>query len=266
MTRFFKLSGSGNDFIALAEPPGQPTARQIAAWCRRGVSEGADGVFLVDRAGDGVRMRHFNSDGGAAALCINGTRCAARLAFELGWATGSVDVVTGAGRFTARAAGDEEVALELPAPGAVPRRVALEHEGRSWNGAFLAVGVPHLVLWWDGPLAAAPVATLGAALRRHPELGPEGANVDFVVAPTPHAIEIRSFERGVEAETLACGTGVLAATAVGLAAATLALPVEALTRGGFRLRVEAAPREGHWSMTGDARLIAEGMLRGGAEA
>ncbi|HEV7786777.1 MAG TPA: diaminopimelate epimerase, partial [Thermoanaerobaculia bacterium] len=92
MTRFYKLSGSGNDFLALAEPWETPSAERIRAWCRRGVSIGADGLFVLRRAGGGetggagATMDYFNADGLAADLCLNGTRCAAQLAFHLGWA------------------------------------------------------------------------------------------------------------------------------------------------------------------------------------
>lgn len=266
MTRFFKLSGGGNDFIALAEPRREPAPERVAAWCRRGVSEGADGLFVLARDGDGVRLRHFNSDGAPAALCLNGTRCAARLAFELGWAGESVSVATGAGRFRATRAGADTVALELPAPSERPRRVELEHGGERWSGLFLLVGVPHLVLAWDRPIGEAPVDTVGRALRAAPSLGPEGANVDFVTLPSRQRMEIRSFERGVEAETLACGTGVMAATAVVLSEGTAELPLEALTRGGFPIRIEEGERQGYWVMTGDARVVAEGELKRGAEA
>ena len=265
MTRFFKLSGGGNDFIALAEAE-EPTARQIAIWCRRGTSEGADGLFLLDREDGAVRMRHFNSDGKRAALCVNGTRCAARLAFELGWASGTTSVETDAGSFQAREVGALDVELELPAPEAAPQPLEILHDGTLWQGLHLVVGVPHLVILWRRPMSEAPVATVGPALRSAAILGEAGANIDFVAFRAPHRMEIRSFERGVEAETLACGTGVLAATVVGLAGRLVELPLTALTRGGFSIDVGVGRQEEHWSLRGDARLVAEGTLREGAAA
>ena len=89
MTEFYKVSGSGNDFIALIAPPAAPTPDEIRAWCRRGVSLGADGLFTLRRDGADAVMDYWNADGTAAGLCLNGTRCAARLAFELGWAGGA---------------------------------------------------------------------------------------------------------------------------------------------------------------------------------
>jgi diaminopimelate epimerase len=256
----YRLSGAGNDFLALAETAAPPSAAEIAAWCRRGLSLGADGLFTLRRAGDAVRMDYWNADGQPARLCLNGTRCAARLAFHLGWAAGEVEVRTGAGPVRAREVpgAPTEVALALPAPAEPPRPLAPEVEGREWAGWLVDSGVPHFVLPWPEPLAAAPVAALGAALRLHPAFGPGGTNVDFVRFPSPHRLEIRSFERGVEAETLACGTGVLAAVATGVHTGSLTLPVRALTLGGFELTVALADPcpPPLWTLAGDARLLA----------
>jgi diaminopimelate epimerase len=264
MTRYFKVSGSGNDFLALVEPEHEPGEAEIAAWCRRGLSLGADGLFTLRRQGGEVRMSYWNADGRSAALCINGTRCAARLAMELGWADSAVDVVTGVGPIAARAASGERIALEFPAPQEAPVLRRVEALGETWEGYFLMVGVPHFVILWPHGLASVPVATLGAALRHHPDFSAAGTNVNFVRFPSPEHLEIRSFERGVEAETLACGSGVLAATAVGVHLGHARLPLEALTAGGFHLEVSGEV-DGHrirrWEMAGDARVLAEGTLR-----
>jgi len=261
VTRALLVSGGGNDFLALLEPPRDPTAAEIAAWCARGLSVGADGVFVLRRAGDErVAMTYWNADGREAALCVNGTRCAGRLALARGWGGEGLVIETGAGPLRVRAAGATEVALELPAPDSLPRRHRLATLSGDVEGWFVTAGVPHLVVVWPRSLADCPVATLGAELRRHPELGPAGANVNFVRFPERHRLEIRSFERGVEAETLACGTGVLAAVAVGLMLDELALPVRALTRGGFELEVAGETVDSvpsRWSLAGDARILGE---------
>ncbi|KAB2959282.1 MAG: hypothetical protein F9K16_12565, partial [Thermoanaerobaculia bacterium] len=116
VSRAVKVSGGGNDFLALIEPDRLPTCAEIAAWCARGLSIGADGLFVLARDGGRVRMDYWNADGRPAALCINGTRCAARLAFDLGWAAEKATIVTGAGPFPARPAGPTGIALELPPP------------------------------------------------------------------------------------------------------------------------------------------------------
>jgi diaminopimelate epimerase len=278
MLPFYKVSGAGNDFIAIPETSdadaGAVTPERVRAWCSRGLSVGADGLFLLGRPSVGdpgtVRMTHFNADGSRATLCINGTRCAARLAFELGWESrerAEVTVVTGAGPLRARRVGGEEVSLELPEDlpnrERPPEHLAPTAAERTWPGLFVDAGVPHFVLPWPEDLSSAPVETVGPLLREHPDFGPPGANIDFVRFVERHRLEIRSFERGVEAETLACGTGVLAAVAAGLELGELELPVTALPRSGFELRVDSGP-PGRWTLSGDARLVARGELLPGA--
>jgi diaminopimelate epimerase len=257
-------SGAGNDFLALAEPAADPAPETVRAWCRRGQSVGADGLFVLRRTGGGaVAMTHYNADGGRAELCINGTRCAARLAFHLGWARGEVTLLTGAGPIAARDAGGDAATLELAAPGAPEQRPA-EVEGAGGHLRWYVVtGGPHVVLPWDEPLSRAPVAALGPVLRAHPAFGAAGANVSFVRYVAPHRFEIRTFERGVEGETLACGSGVLAAAAVGRRLGVLELPARARTAGGHELAVDDAGG-GRWSLTGDARLLARIELLPGA--
>jgi diaminopimelate epimerase len=205
-------------------------------------------------------MTYSNADGQRAALCLNGTRCAARLAFHLDWATGRTIVATDAGDYRATNASENTIELEMPRPEAPGRALDLVVGEESWQATPITVGVPHLVLLWEASMAEAPVAQLGPPLRAHSEFGQAGTNVDFVRFPSPNRLEIRSFERGVEAETLACGTGVLAAVAVGLELELAKLPVTALTLGGFEIEVDQAGWPEHWAMTGDARLVALGEL------
>jgi diaminopimelate epimerase len=259
----YRLSGGGNDFLALAEPVAAPTSEQIRAWCRRGISLGADGVFCLHRSSDdGVRMEYFNADGRPADLCLNGTRCAARLAAHLGWVEGTVKIDTGAGPVVARIADERTVRLDLVPPTRAPERRRLEVEGAVWDGWYFPVGVPHFVLPWTESLRDAPVAELGPRLRRHAALGEAGANVMFARFLPPHRLEIRSYERGVEAETLACGTGILAAAGVALSKDLLSLPISALTAGGCLFEIDGGSKPTAtglpetWSLTGDARLLA----------
>lgn len=258
MTPFFKLSGSGNDFVALPEPAETPGGELIRGWCRRGTSVGADGVFTLRRSPRGVEMVYFNADGRPADLCLNGTRCAAQLAFHLGWAEDRLEVLTAAGAVRAERRGSDRVALELPRP-APPEPLAVEIDGTSRPGYRLLVGVPHFVLPWEGDLGEAPVRTLGAALRRHPAFAPQGTNVNFVQFAAPGSLRLRTFERGVEDETLSCGSGIVASALTGLHLGALALPVEVETEGGFLLRVEEG-EGGSLRLTGDARVVAAGDL------
>jgi diaminopimelate epimerase len=270
----YKLSGGGNDFLArVVDGAGAadelerhlPRPDQVRDWTSRGLSLGADGFFLLEPTAPGrARMIYLNADGTRARLCLNGTRCAARLAFELGWHSPDDDrlvIDNDAGAFPARRVGPTEVSVLLPRLETPPERRAPEAGGRPWPGWFLRVGVPHFVLHWQGDLAEAPVDQLGRQLRHHEAFAPDGTNVDFVRYPEPGRVEVRSYERGVEAETLACGTGVVAALAVGLREGLARLPSRVTTRGGFVLHAhsedtEDSEADGAFSLAGDARIVA----------
>ena len=274
MTPFYKLSGGGNDFIALVEPECRPEAETVRRWCRRGVSLGADGLFLLRRREGGVAMEYYNADGRSATLCINAARCAARLAEHLSWADRRLEVRTAGGDFQAEILDPTTVSVEAPLPSSAPRFLKLDLESASLEGWSTAVGVPHFVCLSDsslpsGGLADLDVDSLGAQARSHPAFGAEGTNVDFVHFPSASSMLIRSFERGIEGETLACGTGVLAAAAVGVAELGHRLPIEVTTRGGYRFVVEgevSGPVVRRWALAGDARVVASGSLLEGAGA
>ena len=263
MTSAWRCSGAGNDFLALVDPDHDPDPDRVRAWCRRGLSFGADGLFVLRRRGDDVGMKHYNADGGLAELCLNGTRCAAQLAEALGWGA-ETRLLTGAGPIVARRIDERTAWVEVAPPEEEPRFIELRHEGQRIAASLVRVGVPHLVLVSSSDLADRPVSELGSILRSHPDLGPEGANVHFVRTAGPRRLEIRSYERGVEAETLACGTGVLAAVAVALADDRITLPATALTAGGFELEVDGEAVDGRvrgWSLSGDARVLGRIEIR-----
>lgn len=273
-TNLYRLSGAGNDFLALVEPEEDPAPERIRGWCRRGISLGADGVFVLRRRDPGqVGMTHYNADGGRAELCANGARCAALLAFELGWAEDSVTLLTDAGPVAAHRTGPDEITVEAPPASGPPVETTLEVGGHPWKGFTVRIGVPYFVLVWDGDLAAVPITELGPLLRRHPYLMPDGANVDFLHLPEDGPgdgpVEMRVWERGVEAETLASGTGALAAALVAVHLGRRRFPVEVWTAGGFSLVVDGEPGDGvpprSWALTGDARLLARLEVLGGAE-
>jgi diaminopimelate epimerase len=268
MTAFFKVSGSGNDFVALADPAADPTPETIRAWCKRGVSLGADGVFALRRAGgEAVAMTYWNADGNPAELCLNGTRCAAQLAFHLGWAADDVAVHTTAGPFRAHRVDSRRVALDLgdlETTESAPRELTADVDGQSWSGFSVPVGVPHFLLPWSGDLDAAPVVSAGRPLRHHARFQPAGTNVSFVQYAGEHQAAIRTYERGVEDETLSCGTGVVAAARLGVALGQVAFPVVARTRGGFELTVDRDPVNRRFTLAGDARVVACGELLEGA--
>lgn len=269
MIDFFCLSGGGNDFLALVEPTRDPSRQQIVSWCRRGLSVGADGLFILRRRSDlAVELAYWNSDGTAGDLCLNATRCAARLAHHLGWATDRLQIHTPAAAIKAQLHGDDQVEVHVPLPASEPAPRRLRLDNQEVEGWLLTIGVPHLVVTSSDSLAAIDVPSLGRALRYHSGLAPAGANVNFVRFPKTGTLEIRTYERGVENETLACGTGVLASTYVGLQNQQASLPMEVITLGGLPATVQGALEGGRlrsWSLIGDARLVASGTLHEGAD-
>lgn len=269
--RFFKVSGGGNDFIAILEPSFL-TPPHVEALCARGHSLGADGVFSIEKEpadSPTVKMTFFNADGTQADLCVNATRCAALLAFHCAWAEDQVTIATGAGNVDATRTGASEIALALEPPAQQGVEVGLTVEGKEIRGWFIDTGVPHFVLEWPESLVFAPVGELGPLIRESDEFS-DGANVDFVRYVAPGRLEIRTFERGVEGETLACGTGVLAAAAIAVEQKRAKMPITALTSGGFELTVDGSVAAdatiSSWTLAGDARIVAEGTLVAGALA
>lgn len=264
---YYRLSGGGNDFLALVEPTEAPTPQTLRDWCRRGVSAGADGVLLLYREAEGARMVHFNADGSRSRFCLNGSRCAAWLAFFLEWRTDSLELHTDLGLCRCQLLGPDRVTIELPIEVSNPRAVTLETPAGTVSGFHLRVGTPHLVLPTHRSLGDVPLLEQGPGLRHHPDLGPQGANVHWVRFLDANRGEIRSYERGVEAETLACGSGVVAMVAVGISRGELTLPATILTAGGFELEVGGTVLRRELTtphVSGDARIVARGELLAGA--
>jgi len=262
--RFEKMSGAGNDFLVLDASawealPGDRTA-WVRAVCRRGLSVGADGVLVVSADGpDRVRVVFFNPDGGEA-FCGNGSRCAARYAAVKGLAPAEAMILaTSLGDVPAVVEGGI-VRLTLPPPADLGP-VVLENEAGTFRGRWVNAGVPHVVLPVTG-LASCPLERIGPTLRRHPKLGPPGANVNLVEADGRGRIHVRTWERGVENETLACGTGaVAAAMAARLGGAGETVVV--VPRSGLALTVSLPGDPAHpssASLAGDARFVFEGSL------
>jgi diaminopimelate epimerase len=260
---FTKMSGAGNDFVVLDESVWETVPGDRAAWvravCRRGVSVGADGVLVVARDGaDRVRVAFYNPDGGPA-FCGNGSRCAARYAATRGAASSEMTLATAVGDVPARVEGGV-VRLTLPPPKDLGA-IVLESAAETFRGRRVMAGVPHLVIPVVG-LASYPLERVGPALRRHPELGPSGANVDLVETDERGRVHVRTWERGVENETLSCGTG---AVAVAMAARLSGAPetVVVVPRSGLTLAVTISGESEQptsASLEGDARFVFDGVL------
>jgi diaminopimelate epimerase len=261
---FFKMHGAANDFVVVdvrerAVP--EPIGPWVAKVCDRRRGVGADGVLLLaaDRDYD-FAMRYYNADGQSADYCGNGARCLARLALDLGMGGGrEVQFRTGAGGQRARRAGNGRlIELEFGRVQAADAPIDVEAAGRHFEGVRIVAGVPHFVTPVER-VEWVPVAEWGTALRHHERFGPEGANVDFVAPLGASRVAMRTYERGVEGETLACGSGAIA-TAIWAAGQGHASPVQILTAGGDELSVGFRAASGGYdvSLTGPAEFVFEG--------
>ncbi len=258
---FVKMAGGGNDFLVF-EADGRQLSeedrRRVSLLCRRGLSVGADGTLFLSKGEDGrVHLDYFNADGGLASFCANGTRCAARYAVRRRLVEGESPVLeTGWGVIPARVE-DGRVTLALPALPARGESVPVSGPGLPETATALNVGVPHLVIFIEGNLADLDLAHLAPPLRRHAAL-PEGANVNFVEVVGPDRIQVRTFERGVEGETLACGSGVVASATVAARQGRVAPPVLCGTKSGVDFEVSFREESRFFvdvTLTGDAREI-----------
>jgi diaminopimelate epimerase len=265
--QFYKMTGSGNDFVVFDSTDGRAahlenveTIRELAA---RGTGIGADGVVFVERAGESdVRMRYYNSDGSEASLCGNASLCSTRLAVELGLAqAGGFILHTAAGALKARIRdGLPEVDLEAVKE-VRPDASDLGMKGSEQRLGFARVGVPHVVVEVRD-LEAIDVAGRGPELRRHRALR-DGANVNFVAKSQNGSFAYRTFERGVEAETLACGTGAVA-TAIMLSEwGSSGRETVLWTRSSLPLTVSLHRSGDAWlpSLRGEGRIVFEGRIR-----
>jgi len=260
---FTKMSGAGNDFLVLDARVWEALEGDRALWvraaCRRGLSVGADGVLVVAVENPGrVRVVFFNPDGGEA-FCGNGSRCAARYAATRAGARDTMTLVTSVGEVPAVVDGPV-VSLTLPPPEDLGE-IVLQDAAAEFRGRWVVAGVPHVVF----PVTALdsyPIERIAPSLRRDAALGRAGANVNFVETDPSGRIHVRTWERGVENETLSCGTGAVAvAFAARLAGASETVAVVA--RSGAALTVilpgdRSLP--GSARLIGDARFIFEGTL------
>jgi diaminopimelate epimerase len=264
--RFFKMTGSGNDFVVFPRPAGADLEdpSSIRALSARGTGVGADGVVFLESAEKGdVRMRYYNSDGSEAELCGNASLCSTRLAVELGMAQGGGFLLhTAAGALRARLRdGLPEVDLESVSDVRPDERKVERRPGESRLG-YARVGVPHVVVEIDD-IEAADLTGRGPEIRHHPALQPDGANANFVAKRAGGQFVYRTFERGVEAETLACGTGAVA-TAIMLSSwGESATETTLWTRSGLPLVVTLRREGSTWlpSLRGEGRIVFEGSLR-----
>lgn len=241
---FFKMSGSGNDFIVIDNRTGRIDADSckdfVRSVCRRKFSVGADGLILIEVDPEcDFKWRFFNADGSEAEMCGNGSRCAARFACLQGIAAGpGIRFRTLAGIIAAEVYGDR-VKVQMTQPHSLSLDLLVGLEQNSWPFHFINTGVPHAVtfLETEDALRAADVFRLGRAVRYHSLFTPAGANCNFAFVHSPHRMVIRTYERGVEDETFACGTGAIASVLIAGAKGYVTSPVDVETTGGEVLTV-----------------------------
>ncbi|MBN1276114.1 MAG: diaminopimelate epimerase [Deltaproteobacteria bacterium] len=237
---FWKMNGTGNDFIIIDNRRGLIHENDMGYFvkraCRRRESIGADGVIFVLKSRDyDFRWRYFNADGGEAEMCGNGGRCVSRFAFLKGIAGSKMVSETMAGHIPAEVNGRIVKILMPPARG-FARDLKIEHK-KGWKSIdFINTGVPHAVVQVE-ELADYPVKEHGSFIRHHSLLSPQGANANFMKINAPGQLEIRTYERGVEDETLACGTGSIACALVSSLRGMTDSPVKVRTRSGEDLTI-----------------------------
>src|SRR3954451_7403467 len=265
MLRFTKMNGAGNDFVMIDNRLGDValTPGQIARICDRHRGVGADGILLLERASNGAdfRMRYYNADGGEAEMCGNGARCFARYADRVAGPMEALSFETPAGVIGAELQG-ELVRLAMSEPKDLKLGITVPLADRRVAAHFVNSGVPHVVVPVDD-LESVDVRELGSAIRQHELFAPKGTNANFMKECGDGQIAIRTYERGVEDETLACGTGVVASALIFAAIKNVDGPIRVLVRGGNELEVgfeKNADQLRNVTLTGPADFVFEGTF------
>ncbi len=272
LLHFFKMNGAGNDFIIVDNRDLSLTAAldedTIAALCDRNRGIGADGLLAVEpaRKGADYRFRYYNADGGEAEMCGNGARCFGRFTAHLGESLRErVSFETMVGTLTAELIGDD-VRIAMSDPKDLQLNTGASVPGLDASLHFINSGVPHVVAFVENPeaLDAFDVTRHGSAIRHHPAFAPAGTNANFVAVLAPDHLSIRTFERGVEDETLACGTGMVACALIHHLLSGTPSPIKVDVEGGDTLEIgfERSGDQGfkNVTLTGPADFVFEGEI------
>ena len=266
MIEFFKMSGSGNDFILIDNRDQSMTVGNLTDFvrtvCERKVSVGADGLIVIEKSDRAdFRWRFFNADGSEVEMCGNGGRCAARFAFIKGLAKENLSFETRAGIIDAEVRGDV-VKLRLPDPHTLRVDFLIMIEEQPSEVSFINTGVPHVVRFAHN-LDQFDVFTIGRKIRYHKEFQPDGTNANFMEVINRHTIRVRTYERGVEDETLACGTGAVASALISSWKGLVESPVSVRVKSGESLNIHFHKTERGFEdiyLEGMAKVVYEGRL------
>lgn len=265
---FTKMVATGNDFVLL-DNRGKKAEKKIGSLskfaktvCARRLSVGADGLLAVENSKQAdIMMRIFNPDGSEVTMCGNGSRCAAYYTAQKGITKNRLSIETKAGILKAHV-GKNGVRIEMMEPKEFKSRFSIDVYDETFEVDFLHTGVPHVVYFVED-LESFDVKRFGKEIRFHKEFASEGTNANFVKILDRHDIAIRTYERGVEEETLACGTGAVASAIVASELHSVEPPVRVKTRGGDVLTVHFKKKDGRYRdvfLEGEVRLVYEGRV------
>ncbi len=264
-----KMSGTGNDFIVIDNRdqivPLEHQGLLASRVCRQKFSAGADGIILIeDSENDDAdfRWQFYNADGSVAEMCGNGARCAARFAYRNGIAGKKMRFETIAGVIEAEICAEETVRIRMTDPFDLKDEFEITIDGTRHRATYINTGVPHVVIFVDDK--DVPVKKWGAEVRFHKQFQPEGTNANFVSKLATDEIQVRTYERGVEDETRACGTGAVASAIIASIKNMVNSPVSVVTSGGERLTIEFELNKeccaSNVYLKGPARIIYTGEL------
>jgi diaminopimelate epimerase len=263
---FTKMSGSGNDFVIIdnREPVLDPETKRdfVKKVCQLKNSVGADGVIFVENSDKAAyKWDFYNPDGSSPEMCGNGGRCVARYAFEKGIAPQTHSFETIAGIIEAEVNGPV-VKVKLTRPENLQNDMQVAFDGLQYKVDSINTGVPHAIIFSED-VDGEDINVIGNGIRYHSVFAPAGTNVDLVEKKNGNALKVRTYERGVEGETLACGTGVVASAIIASHKFKIESPVNVETRGGEILKVHIEPANGSLPVVyleGLTKITFEGQL------
>lgn len=270
---FYKVAGSGNDFIIIDNRKGVlqgDLTLKAELLCRDRFSIGANGLILLNRSDNAdFSWRLFNADGSEAAMCGNGARCVVRVANLLGIAGKVMSFETKAGLLKGFILDEENIKIELTKPEHLKLGVFVVVVGEPVPIDSINTGVPHVVCMVEECIEEIDLLSIGSEIRHHQAFAPEGTNVNLVEVVERGMIKVRTYERGVEDETMACGTGSVAAVLISGARGLVDSPVEVMPTGGKILKVYFSMNEEKNDFSGvflegDAVVIYQGEISPGA--
>lgn len=264
--KFTKMHGAGNDFVLIDDRDGQVPWEDhflMAALASKRTGIGCEGVILVQKSDKAdFRMRFLNPDGTEVELCGNGSRCAAAFAHSIGASGTALTMETMCGLVDVQIIDRGTVCVWMPEPVKKNYGIELKVGNEVVCGDFIITGVPHFVVQVPN-ISTVNVQELGRALRLHPAFAPDGTNVDFVTFRTPNRMTMRTYERGVEAESGACGTGAVACVIVAVEKARFTLPAKVKTSSGYELTVDGDWRHNKCTgltLTGPVKFVFSGEI------